>query len=390
MKHNAMKTIYFKGLNEIRALASLAVLLHHLEFYKKKAGAQTLLNTPLKTFIVDLGSNGVAVFFVLSGFLITYLLLAEKERFANINLKKFYFRRILRIWPLYYLIVFLSFAIIPNVAQHWEPMQHEAFYYSRILKLPQIYAPALWLFLLFLPNLALRLYGPVVGAAQSWSVGVEEQFYLLWPQLLQRVSKRWLLPVFVFIAVTYPYCYLPVQLISAEWGKYVKLITDLLPINFMATGAVAGFLLYYQQKKMAFVLQQSLFFILNTVLFIGFLFIPVNKVVFSFVVALQILFTIQGHFKINLRNKLLDKVGDISYGVYMYHPLVMYIVFSFIHGVFSIDKNSWLYFFAVYIGVVSMTLLVSNVSYVFFEQKFIAFKNKNFTVVKSGSNHSES
>jgi len=380
-----MKTIYFKGLNEIRALAALAVLLHHLELYKRRVGAQTLLHTPLKTFVDDLGRNGVAVFFVLSGFLITYLLLAEKERYARIDLKKFYLRRILRIWPLYYLIVLLSFAAIPFIAQYWEPMRHETFYYDRIFTFGQTNIHALWLFLLFLPNLALRFYGPVTGASQSWSVGVEEQFYLLWPQLLQHISKKLLLPVFIFIAAVYPYCQLPAQLISAKLGKSVKFITDLLPINYMATGAIAGFLLYYHQDKMAFLLKKWYFFVWNTILFIGFLFVPVNKLIFSTVVALQILFILQEHFKINLRNRWLAKIGNISYGVYMYHPLVMFVVFSFINGFFAIEKNTWPYHFSVHIGIIGITLLVSQLSYVFFEQRFIAFKNKKFTVIKSGS-----
>ncbi len=381
-----MKIIYFKGLNEIRALAALAVLWHHVELYKRREGTQTLLNTPMKTFIDHLGANGVAVFFVLSGFLITYLLLVEKERFSKIDLKKFYLRRILRIWPLYYFIVFLSFAVLPFVAQNWKPMQQETSYYVLILESTRTDAPLLLLFLLFLPNVALRFYNPVVGASQSWSVGVEEQFYILWPQLLQRLSKKMLLPVFIFIAAIYPYCDRLARLISPEWEKSVKVITSLLPINFMATGAIAALLLHNCPKKIRIVLHNPICFIFNTCLLIGFLFFPVNKVVFSFVVALQILFIVQEHFKFNLRNRWISKIGDLSYGVYMYHPMVMFTVFSLVHHVLPIEKNTPEYQFVVYFGVIALTLCISHLSYVYFEKKFIAFKNKKFTVVGSNAN----
>ena len=59
--------------------------------------------------IIELGGLGVIFFFVLSGFLITYLLLKEKEQTGTVNVKKFYARRVLRIWPLYFFIVLLGF-----------------------------------------------------------------------------------------------------------------------------------------------------------------------------------------------------------------------------------------------------------------------------------------
>ena len=59
--------------------------------------------------------DGVSIFFVLSGFLITYLLLTEKEKFKTISVKRFYIRRILRIWPLYYLVVILALYVFPHI-----------------------------------------------------------------------------------------------------------------------------------------------------------------------------------------------------------------------------------------------------------------------------------
>jgi len=105
--------IYFGGLNELRAIAALGVVTHHIEQIKGMNGFSGL-NENLSFLIHNLGKASVDLFFVLSGFLISFLLLQEKENnFGKINIKKFYYRRIFRIWPLYYFIMFISFIVIP-------------------------------------------------------------------------------------------------------------------------------------------------------------------------------------------------------------------------------------------------------------------------------------
>ncbi|WAC01923.1 acyltransferase family protein [Lacinutrix neustonica] len=98
-----------KGFNELRFIAAFGVVVHHLELYKKRGKMLSLYDSFLKDFIDGLGLNMVYLFFVLSGFLITLLLLKEKNNTNKIDIKKFYIRRVLRIWPLYYLITIISF-----------------------------------------------------------------------------------------------------------------------------------------------------------------------------------------------------------------------------------------------------------------------------------------
>ena len=88
---------YFKNLNGLRFIAAFLVIIHHIEQFKN------LWNIPnfyYKSSIKSLGDVGVTVFFVLSGFLITYILLKEKQKTGTINIISFYIKRILRIWPL--------------------------------------------------------------------------------------------------------------------------------------------------------------------------------------------------------------------------------------------------------------------------------------------------
>lgn len=358
-------------------------MFHHIELYKYRAHHQSLFDYgPVRHFISNIGKNGVYIFFVLSGFLITYLLLAEKAERQTIALKKFYIRRILRIWPLYYFIVLLSFVVLPLLAQNIPALRQETYYYKCIASLLDAPWLPLVLFLVFLPNLALKLRPPVAGASQSWSVGVEEQFYLIWPQLIQRIAPRYLLYVFCAIALL-PVWVALVGMVSPSLGNAGKAVIGLLPIHLMAVGGIGGLLYFFHKQRLAGLLTNGFLFLINTLLFLALLFFPAVKLLFGFVVMLEILFVIQDGFRVNLRNGILDKLGEISYGIYMYHPIVMYLSFTAVHT--FIGKSGTAYHIVVYIVVTLLTFLVSHYSYQYLEKRFIRYKNKKFTIIESGN-----
>jgi peptidoglycan/LPS O-acetylase OafA/YrhL len=107
MSSNSNTNVYFPSLNGLRFIAAFMVFLLH--FAKQNWGENFDYN-PEDNFIYKsvLGDVGVTLFFVLSGFLITYLLLTEQARTSTINIGKFYLRRILRIWPLYFLMILIT------------------------------------------------------------------------------------------------------------------------------------------------------------------------------------------------------------------------------------------------------------------------------------------
>ena len=134
LSDNYMKErIFFNGLNELMALAAFSVIFHHIELFKSCDHNGSLFNSAYWAyFIENLGKNGVYLFFVLSGFLITYLLLIEKDKLKTILFKKFYLRRIYRIWPLYYLIVIIGFFLVPFLANTFSIFKNTPYFFNLI------------------------------------------------------------------------------------------------------------------------------------------------------------------------------------------------------------------------------------------------------------------
>jgi peptidoglycan/LPS O-acetylase OafA/YrhL len=126
--------------------------------------------------IVKAGAAGVDLFFALSAFLITSLLLKEREETGDISLKLFYARRVLRIWPLYFLVIGLGVVLSHTMANQHLPWYYVAGY------------------LLFVGNWVHAVFGrPESIAFPLWTVSIEEQFYLVWPLLVKTLQRRGLI-----------------------------------------------------------------------------------------------------------------------------------------------------------------------------------------------------
>lgn len=171
--------VYFPQLDGLRFFAFVLVYLFH-EGVPFPILSSVLGPTLTQAFRTN-GWVGVQLFFVLSGFLITTLLLREESRFGRIDIRAFWVRRILRIWPLYYLTLFIAFALLPWADGFFRPTADRSWL--------TFHLPA---FLAFLGNWSMGYGRPVPLDAQSilWSVCVEEQFYLLCPVLLAWVRGR--------------------------------------------------------------------------------------------------------------------------------------------------------------------------------------------------------
>jgi peptidoglycan/LPS O-acetylase OafA/YrhL len=183
----ARRKEHFPGLNGIRFIAAFLVVVHHVEQAKERHGWPNLCHDPIfGAAVTRAGGLGVSFFFVLSGFLITYLLLAERADTGRVSVKDFYIRRALRIWPVFYLLTLAAFFLYP---------------YARILDVPGVpprIEADLWskfgLFFLLTPQLASLVNPGPWCASVLWTTGVEEHFYFVWPWLV-RFVKRGLTPI---------------------------------------------------------------------------------------------------------------------------------------------------------------------------------------------------
>src|ERR1041384_7611763 len=160
----------YPALDGLRGVAVLVVMLHNLTILEQRDS----LPARLWVFATDSGWIGVLLFFVLSGFLITGILL--DERGAPRFFRDFYLRLVLRIFPLYYLVLIVRFAVMPwLVPGAGVPLEVALGYWLYVSNWTELY-----------------LQG-VNGFGQRWSLAVEEQFYLAWPLAVARLGARGLI-----------------------------------------------------------------------------------------------------------------------------------------------------------------------------------------------------
>ncbi len=346
---------YINEFDSIRAIAVIAVMFSHFYAQLKISGT--------------LGSCGVTLFFVLSGYLITQILLKEKALF-NIDiknnlknfgfvLKTFYIRRSLRIFPIYYLTLFFLFLL------NFESTRQYLFYH-----------------LFYASNFLYSFKAAFDHLSNFWSLAVEEQFYLIWPFLILLMPVRSLnLFFFIFIVITS----IVFKFLIALKYSYNSVAIDLLMpscIESFALGASAvllqgrkikpGLLIISLLGSMTLFMIMEFFFLKNES-FNFFIFYKLSgRVVFSFFSASLLLCITDKVFpKIIvtfLKNRYLTGIGKISYGVYIYHMFVPTILIYIQHTFhFSLDGTGFylisgflLSFLMAYISYKAIELPINN------------------------------
>lgn len=373
--------IFFPNLDGLRFIAFLMVFINHAT---NNLGYYTT-DVHLKLFIYKYLSNGdigVNFFFVLSGFLITYLLFTEKENSGKINIPNFYARRILRIWPLYYFVLILGLIVIPYLFQFIEggfPIK------TAVDKLNQ------YLYMAFLGNFDFIYHGitnSTIGVL--WSVSVEEQFYLVWPLIIALIPRKYLVSVFVsFILASI--CY---RLFFTQ-GKGVLLkFHTLSSLSDLTTGALLAWLVtkqwfiekFQEIKKWKIIL---IYVVLITLLIQRFSinnikgaelyvksFLPVLfSMLFAFVIFEQN-FAKNSFYKIG-KFKWISHLGKYTYGMYCYHIIVFFFVLFVKQqmGFAIVHINKYDYILTVAICFIA-TVSISYLSYHYFEAYFLKIKDK--------------
>jgi peptidoglycan/LPS O-acetylase OafA/YrhL len=319
---------------------------------------------------------GVDLFFVLSAYLITELLRREKQATGTIDVRGFYMRRILRIWPLYF--AFLSVCFL-----------------ARRLEMGSFPVPALFAFLFFCGNWYMAAAGPDARLRSPvtpfWSISVEEQFYLAWPVVAKFANKAGMI------------CF-ALSLWAASYVAQFALLRAAAPHSvlwfnsFVHGGAIAAGILsalvleggtptIHRYVRIAIFLTGLFLFGMSDALFhlsapyasvtnglsaFGCGWIGVALIFFAFLGAPADGLTF-------LTNRTLLYFGRISYGLYVFHYAALCVVkYAFLH--FAGDCRPGIRFaFAL-----PLTILLAAPSYRWFEHPFLKLKRR-FTHVESGS-----
>lgn len=348
---------YLPNLNPLRFILAFFVILYHIPLI-----CNTLKIPAFSTYpLFHKGTLAVYYFFTLSGFLILRQVFLELKDTDKFNFKHFYARRIERLYPVYYFILIIGIltyhVVLPKIG-----IIYAGHYSLKNLLLDYVF---------FFPNI-FTYYNRRVGSILIilWSIGVEEQFYIFMPVFLFLFKKKimpsmyLLLILLVLTLLFFPSLF--------KYGNYYF---------YFAAGGLFGCLSlkskinFFYNKYFHFTIYAlfilsftSNYFELRS-LFFSHIF---NMLISSFLIAL-----IADYPIFIFRNDLIDYFGKISYGIYMYHMVI-------ITGVLFIVSKTKVYVY-IYEGVfivllnliiVTLTILTAHLSYKYFESIFYTKKKQ--------------
>ena len=355
---------YYPQLDAIRGISFLVIFMYHS--FKPSGGSDFF-----DKFLLYIYNNlplSIDVFFILSAFLLTLLGMNEFDKTGKFSFKKYFIRRALRIWPLYFLLMFFSFVIL-QAAQKYTGQQ--------------ITLPPAEFYLFFVSN----FYFPdhVFFLRILWTLSVEEQFYFFWGISLWLFQKHLKIVILIFTLISLTFVIVQTAKGIGIYFHTLTYIIDMMAGAYAAysikknNGIISGMKKITGYKAISF-------YISFPVLFIVFFFIDRTVTgVFTFLVseALRFIFIMYCGLMIihqmvidkpviNLSNKkFLIYTGKISYGLYCLHGFVISFGILFFRNInfhLPVVLNGGL--------LLGITFLLASVSYFFFEKPFLQLKDR--------------
>ena len=336
---------YIPGLHALRVYAALSVIIGHVHLFIP-GWFLIDVNTGLLRSLTLTGAGAVTLFYVLSGFLLTSILLREKRKRAQIDVMGFYVRRMRRIIPLYYFVLAITAAVSIATAPNY------GIVFARQFNAVQF--PATMLFAAYIP-LALNSISGMVS--HYWSLGVEIVFYALAPWLA--ASRRVPLAFGSVIAARL------LILALTPFESPVHQIVLYLKVDSLAIGALFAWLWYTRRSALERTLTTlpariGLILALAVIIVVE---MPEHNVLIDYAVTFAAAWLIvnvyAGHFVIE--NRVVRWLGDLTYGMYLWHMLALFIVGA--SGMAGVR---------VYAAVIGITVLLAFISYQFVERPFLS------------------
>ncbi|MBS1778701.1 MAG: acyltransferase [Bacteroidetes bacterium] len=356
---------YIKQLDTLRAIAIIFVLMAH--WLPKTNIIQRVTKD-------SIGGFGVHIFFVLSGFLISSILLNTRNQAEEIGLKKamafknFYARRALRIFPIYYLLLLVLYIFRSNL----DPYNSSFLYYFTYTTNFYIYNLKTWDVLL----------------PQVWSLAVEEQFYLIWPWLILLINKKYLPQLiwcFIFIGIVSMWFFMD--------GRFGNILTFCCFDSFGLGALLAWYAVEKSEHLIKLYRLLSIIVIPMLCVMVFDLYFPewgyINFRTSGSIVSMWMIAYIyinRDTEKLNrnflLNNRILIFIGKISYGIYLYHSLMPTVINSHFLTTWlgpivpNVVINMAKHYFGPFMLLKNITcvLLISWLSYEIIEKPFLKLK----------------
>jgi len=363
---------FFPNLNGVRFIAASMVFVHHVEQAKNALGIPNIYGSAV---IQHMGRLGVGLFFVLSGFLITYLLLQEKKNHGDISTLAFYLRRAFRIWPVYFVVILSSYFIFPYI-----PLLE---YPGAVENVTNYYWERLSFLLVILPNFAFILYDLPYWCAQAWSIGVEEQFYYLWPWLLKYPRRRWAI-ILLFAAITALILWTGLHFLDDPIEiKKEKVLAFLgqFRLQVMAYGGLLAWVVFSdKQRLLNFLFRKDVQYIVYAFILLFFLsgihftgFMEIYGILFGYFI---VNVACNPNSVIQLEYGWISYLGKISYGLYLYHVIAVVMSLNLLKPA---DLGSGLTYNLLLYGLSAViTLAICVLSYEYMEKPLLRYKDRRF------------
>jgi peptidoglycan/LPS O-acetylase OafA/YrhL len=378
LQEKSSSAVYIPQFDIIRFFAAFMIVIYHSYIaWKGWFGLPGIVSTgDYKTFshfgmhIDQFLRNlpiGVDIFFFISGYLLTYLLVIEKEKYGKVNIPKFYIRRGLRIWPLYFFLV----AAAPLLV-YWLGEKQ----------------PVYWPTIALVNNFfTIQTQDWAYPFAHFWSICIEEHFYIFWPIIIAFVPfKKLPFVISILIGLSWGYKIYTYIFLASNW--YQLYLHTLSRMDVILLGGLLA--VYYIKKPFEFKLHWVTMLIISVILVILLSFDDMSNyenmlngvsrhfiyMILLGLLMMDLLFN-PGRKCTFGQWKPLLYMGKVSYGIYMYGNIIVLIVIKKILPLIG-HTNIYLYFVIIF----SASLVVPVISYELLEKPFLKLKQR-FALVKT-------
>ena len=339
---------YIKGFDSLRALSIIFVLVSHLGLYHYLPEDEYIRK---RVWQLISGGTGVQIFFTLSGFLITNILLREIKKHGSIHFLNFFARRFLRLLPPLLILYIFTFVLM-----EMELIKNST--YGILFSFFYVYN--------FIP---LKFYTAELG--HTWSLSLEEQYYFIWPFVVHYVrekKKLFLLVIAVVLSCILAIYVLPQISFTGRFHPTRWFIPAVAPIIVGSFFGIWSFGVSQEWKNNKIYNRRLI--IAGVFFFLFPLYTPILKLTFVFqaigvsMILTWIVFNQDSKLTKSLDIKVLSYIGKLSYGIYVYH------------GVFlrtGPGSDIWIQQFP---QNIVLTLCMAVVSYHFLEQPILKLKDR--------------